>query len=199
MFRKIIRCLIPAILLLLPSIALAATNIGMANMGGDPASPDNDFITDSLPLTINATKLAVIKKAFLDDSSGTEIASGSNVVKGTIVKFMIYLDNSTSAQASDVRFVDLLDEVAFTYQANSLRWNNNVTATAAPVATVFTDTNAGASVALTDAISGADVTSADTTQTPDRITMGAHSAQANAVLNIPAGRIASFMFRARIN
>jgi len=180
--------------------AKAAVNIGTANLGADPTSPDNDFITDSAALTISSTQLTVVKRAFVDDNTGTEIASGSSVVKGTIVKYMIYLDNSTSAQATDVRFVDLMDEVALTYQANSLRWNNNVTNTAATVATIFTDTNAGASVALTDAISGADVGSADTTQSPnDRITFGAVTAQANAILNIPAGKIVSFIYRAKIN
>ena len=199
-YRKLSHGLVLALLILLPSIVQAATNIGRADMGADPLATDNDLITDSGVLTITSTKLAVMKKAFLDDNTGTEIASGSSVVKGTIVKFMIYLDNSTNAQATDVRFIDLLDEVAFTYQANSLRWNNNVTASAAPVATIFTDTNTGASVALTDAISNADVGSADTTQTPnDRITFGAVSTQANAQLNIPAGKIVSFVFRARVN
>jgi len=199
-YRKLSHGLVLALLILLPSIVQAATNIGRADMGADPLATDNDLITDSGVLTITSTKLAVMKKAFLDDNTGTEIASGSSVVKGTIVKFMIYLDNSTNAQATDVRFIDLLDEVAFTYQANSLRWNNNITASAAPVATIFTDTNTGASVALTDAISNADVGSADTTQTPnDRITFGAVSTQANAQLNIPAGKIVSFVFRARVN
>ena len=195
--------LLPALLVLLallPAPARAATNIGRADLGADPLASDNDFITDSGPLVINSTKLAVMKKAFLDDNSGTEIASGSSVVKGTIVKYMIYLDNSTNAQATDVRFIDLLDEVAFIYQAGSLRWNNNVTASAAPVATIFTDTNAGASLPLTDAISNADVGSADTALTPnDRITFGAVTVQANAQLNIPPGKIVSFMYRARIN
>lgn len=197
-YGKFLRSLVLAAVILLPSIVEAATNIGRADLGADPLVADSDYITDSGVLTITSTKLAVMKKAFLDDGTGTEIASGSSVVKGTIVKFMIYLDNSTSVQASDVRLVDLLDETAFTYQAGSLKWNNSTTNSAAAVATIFTDTNGG--VALTDAISGADVASADTTQTPnDRITMGAHSAQTNAVLNIPAGKIASFMFRARVN
>ena len=192
--------LLAALLILLPAVVQGASNIGRADLGADPLASDNDFITDSGALVINSTKLGVMKKAFVDDGTGTEIAGGSSVVKGTIVKFLIYLDNSTNAQATDVRFIDLLDEVAFTYQANSLRWNNYVTASAAPVATIFTDTNAGASLALTDAVSNADVGSADTSQTPnDRITFGAVSVQANAQLNIPAGKIVSFLYRARIN
>ena len=76
--------LLPALLVLLallPAPARAATNIGRADLGADPLASDNDFITDSGPLVINSTKLAVMKKAFLDDNSGTEIASGSSVVK----------------------------------------------------------------------------------------------------------------------
>jgi hypothetical protein len=188
-----------ALCFLLPAAqGRAAVNIGTANMGTDPTSPDNDFIKDSGTLTINSTKLAVIEKAFLDDNDGTEVTSGSTVVKGTIIKFVIYIDNTTTSQASDVRLVDLLDEVAFTYQAGSLKWNNNTTTSAAPPATIFNDTNYG--VSLTDAISSTDVGSADTTQTPnDRITFGAVTDQANATMNIPAGKIAAFMFRARAN
>lgn len=190
--------LIVSIIVLLPTLALAAVNIGRANMGADPTNPDNDLITDSPPLTITSSALAVVKKAFLDDSTGTEIPSGSTVAKGTIVRFLIYIDNSSAMAASDVRIEDLLGETAFTYQAGSLKWNSAATVSGATAATIFSDTNGGA--ALTDAISGADVGSADTSLTPnDRITFGAHSAQANSVLNIPAGRIAAFLFRARIN
>ncbi len=78
------------------SASWAATNIGRANLGADPTPGDTDFITDSATLTITSTTLAVVKKAFLDDDTGTEIVGGSSVVKGTIVKFMIYIDNSTT-------------------------------------------------------------------------------------------------------
>lgn len=192
--------LVMLVLLLLPTFALAAINIGRANLGADPLPADGDFITDSPALTITATTLAVVKKAFLDDSSGTEIVSGSTVAKGTIVKFMLYIDNSSAIVANDVRLEDLLDKTAFTYQTGSLRWNNAVTATAATVATIFTDTSSSG-VPLTDAAGAGDVGSADAAILPAsvRITFGAHSAQANGPLNIPAGKIAAFMFRARLN
>ncbi len=184
------------------SATWAATNIGRANLGADPTPGDTDFITDSATLTITSTTLAVLKKAFLDDDTGTEIADGSSVVKGTIVKFMIYIDNSTNTQSSDVRLEDQLNDTDFTYQANSLSWNNNVTNTATAVATIFANTDTSGTntgVALTDAISGVDVASADTTVSPDLVSMGAHTGQTNGVVNIPAGKIVAFMFRARIN
>lgn len=181
----------------------AATNIGRANLGADPNPADGDYITDSALLTITSSTLAVVKKAFLDDSTGTEITSGSSVVKGTIVKFMIYVDNSTSTQATDVRLEDKLNDTDFTYQAGSLTWNNNVTNSASAVASIFANTDttgANTGVVLTDAISGADVASINTAPTPDDlITMGAHTIQTNGVVNIPAGKIVAFMFRARIN
>jgi len=196
--KKFLYSLTLALLILLPAMAQAATNIGRADLGADPLASDSDNITDSGVLTITSTKLAVIKKAFVDDNSGTEITSGSSVVKGTIVKFVLYIDNSTSSQASDVRLVDQLDKTGFTYQAGSLKWNTSTTATAATVATIFTDTNNG--VALTDAISNADAGSVDLAPaTYAQVTFGAVSTQANATLNIPAGKIASFMFRARVN
>lgn len=182
--------------------AFAATNIGRANIGADPDPGDADYVTDSATLTLTSTTLAVAKLAFLNDASGTQITSGSSVVKGSIVKFMIYIDNSTSTQASDVRLSDLLNDTDFTYQAGSLSWNNNVTNTAATVASIFANTDrdgANTGVALTDAVSGADVASVNTAASPDQVTMGAHSTQTNATLNIPAGKIAAFIFKARVN
>ena len=188
--------------LLVTPASWAATNIGRANLGADPTNPDSDYITDSPTLTITSATLAVVKKAFLDDDSGTEIVDGSSVVKGTIVKFMIYVDNSTSTQAADVRLEDQLNDTDFTYQANSLSWNNNVTNTGSAAAAIFANTDtsgANTGVALTDTISAADTASADITVSPDLITMGAHTGQTNGVVNIPAGKIVAFMFRARIN
>lgn len=185
-------------LVMAAQLSYAATNIGRGNWGADPQFPDTDNIADSATLTINSVALQVIKKAFVDDNTGTEILSGSTVAAGTIVKFMIYVDNSAGTTVNDIRLDDLLNETSFTYQAGSLKWNSATTNTGAAVATVFTDANTG--VALSDTISGTDVGSADVTQTPnDRVTFGAHSAQANATLNIPAGKIAAFLFRARVN
>lgn len=191
--------LVAALLLaLLPQAGMTAINIGRANWGADPQTPDTDNITDSAALTINSVAIAVTKKAFVDDNSGTEIASGGTVGKATIVKFLIYIDNPSGAPLADVRIEDLLDEAAFTYQAGSLKWNTATTVSGAATATIFADANGG--TALTDAAGGADVASADTTPSPnDRITFGAHSVQANGALNIPAGRIAAFLFRARVN
>ncbi len=181
------------------SLAWSATNIGRANLGADPTLSDTDYITDSATLTITSATLAVVKKAFLDDNTGTEIVSGSSVVKGSIVKFIIYIDNSTSTQSSDVRLEDQLNDTDFTYQAGSLTWNNNTTNSAASLATIFNDTNAsGSGISLSDAIN-ADVASANVAVSPDLITMGAHTGQTNGVVNIPAGKVVSFMFRARIN
>ena len=143
----------------------------------------------------------MIKKAFLDDATGTELTSGSQVASGTIVKFMIHIDNSTGVEVKDVRIEDLLNDTDFTYQANSLFWNNMVTNSGATVATIFGNTDgdgANTGVQLSQAVDG-DVGSVDTAVSPDRVTMGAHSAQTNGTLNIPAGKIAAFIFRARVN
>ncbi len=181
---------------------MAATNIGSGNLGADPDVPgDNDNITDSAVFTITSTTLAVIKKAFLDDATGTELTSGSQVASGTIVKFMIHIDNSTGVEVKDVRIEDLLNDTDFTYQANSLFWNNMVTNSGATVATIFGNTDgdgANTGVQLSQAVDG-DVGSVDAAVSPDRVTMGAHSAQTNGTLNIPAGKIAAFIFRARVN
>ena len=71
--RKTAYALLAALLILLPATLQAATNIGRADLGADPLATDNDFITDSGPLVINSTKLAVMKKAFLDDGTGERL------------------------------------------------------------------------------------------------------------------------------
>lgn len=191
-------CAATLVWLLTAPFVLAATNLARGNWGADPQVPDNDNIIDSSILTINSSTLSIVKLAFVDDNTGTQIASGASVAAGTIVKFMIYVDNTTGLAVTDARLEDMLDEAAFTYQVGSLKWNTASTNTGSSVAAIFTATNGG--TVLTDAISTGDVASIDTTQTPsDRITFGAHTSQVNATLNIPAGKIASFMFRARVN
>lgn len=181
--------------------AMAGTNVGRANFGADPDAGDADNITDSATITVTAAALSVVKLMFADDGTGTLIASGTSVPRGTVVKFMIYIDNPTGVAIQDVRIEDLLAEADFTYQANSLYWNNMTTASGAAPAAIFTDADAGgAGVQLTQAVDLADVGSIDTTLSPnDRFTVGAHTAQTNAQLDIPAGRIAAFIFRATVN
>ena len=182
-------------LFLSPTITWAAPgdNQGTGDIAGVAAD-----LTDSAVFNLTGTQLAIVKIAFTD--AGVQLTSGDTLPKGATVKFVLYVDNSTDAPANDVRIEDLLSDTDFTYTTGSLSWNNNVTATAATAATIYSDTDTGGSgVALTDTVSGADVGSADVAGSPDSITFGAHATQTNGTVNIPANTIVAFMLKATVN
>lgn len=102
-----------ALLLAGPSIVLAASNTATGDVAGDP-----DDLIDSDPFILNATTLALVKTAFLTD--GTQLLSGASVPSGTLVQFMIYVDNEASIQVDDLNIEDDLD-AAFVYQDDTLK------------------------------------------------------------------------------
>ena len=178
-----------------PTAAWAAPGDNQAT--GDIAGVGAD-LTNSGVFNLLGTQLAIVKIAFTD--GGVQLSSGDTLPKGTTVKFVLYVDNTTDAPANDVRMEDLLSDTDFSYTASSLSWNNNVTATGATAATIYSDTDLGGSgVALTDTVSGADAGSANVSGSPDSITFGAHATQTNATVNIPGGQIVAFMLVATIN
>ena len=83
-------------LALLPAPAHADTNTGTGDIGGT-ALTDGTF-------NLNSATLALVKTAFLADDS--QLTTGDNLPLGTQVKFMIYMDNNTAIQATDVTVQD---------------------------------------------------------------------------------------------
>ena len=84
-------------LALLPAPAHADTNTGTGDIGGT-ALTDGTF-------DLNSATLALIKTAFLA-SDDSQLTTGDNLPLGTQVKFMIYMDNNTAIQATDVTVQD---------------------------------------------------------------------------------------------
>ena len=176
------------------------------NQATDPGG-GGTTLTNSNNVTVNSSSLQIVKQVY--DIAGNCLASQpasascnssattTTVAAGATINFLIYVDNTTAAQASNIRIVDQLDETAtgFTYVDNSLTWNNNVTATGATIATIYTDAAANA---LTDIESGADIASAtDTGASPagkDKITVG--TAGTNATANITASKVFALHFQA---
>ncbi len=167
--------------LFLPAVAHAADNQAVGNVAGVDADLD-----DSNVFTINAAVLALVKAAFLTD--GTALTSGATVPRGTLVKFLIYMDNTTSVAADNVNISDTLN-AAFVYQAGTIKIDSSQNTGATPAA-IYAAVNAAA--AVTDAVSGADVAGINGT------VVSAGAGAGNANLNAPASRVWAMLFTARV-
>ncbi len=148
-------------LVLMPSIAMAADNQGAGDIAGVAAD-----LTDSNIFTLNPVTLALLKRAFL--ANGTPLTSGDSIPRGTVVKFMIFVNNDTPVPVSDITIQDVLDP-GFSYNSPSIRVDNSFTCvgdpcTVAEEALIYAAVNATG--ALTDA-AGDDVASFNGTDTID--------------------------------
>jgi hypothetical protein len=98
--------------------------------------------------------LRIVKRAFLAD--GTPVTDGDTLPRGTLVKFLIYVNNR-GAQQTDMSIQDALDP-AFVYQAASLRVDNSVSECAADDCTPAEEASIFAAVdsaaVATDAVDG---------------------------------------------
>ncbi len=192
-----------ALTLMLAALAWTLPALAAFNEATDPGG-GGISLTDSGQVEVVGTGLQLVKQVW--DTSNTCLASSpadagcnggatsTSVPAGTTLNFLIYVDNSTGLQATDVRIQDAIDESAtgFTYVDGSLTWNNNATATGAAILTIYTDSAANGLLDPVDA----DIASSVDTGAPagrDNITIGAVTGQANAQLNIPG----SFVFGLR--
>jgi len=166
----------------------AATNQGTGDVAGDAAAlaPSNVF-------DLSSQQLALIKRAFLAD--GTALTSGSTVPRGTEVRFLIYINNTTAFEATDVSAQDVL-AATFAYQPGTLKVDMTVpncalgNCTPAEEAAIYAAVNGQA--ASTDAVD-ADVVSL----TGATIDAG-NQAQANSQLNVPANRVFAMLMTVRM-
>jgi uncharacterized repeat protein (TIGR01451 family) len=166
-----------ASLLLAPSVARAADNQALGNVAGVDAD-----LNDSNIFTINSSLLALVKAAFLAD--GTALTSGATVPRGTLVKFLIYVDNTTGVPVADVNVSDTLD-ATFVYQAGTIKVDSSQ-ATGATPAAIYAAVDAAA--ALTDAVSGADVAGIA------GIVISAGSGAGNATVTVPGSQVWAMLF-----
>jgi len=175
-----------AIVFLLAPPARAADNTG----SGDIAGVDAD-LSDSNTFSLSTTTLGLIKRAFLA-SSGAALASGASLPRGTQVKFMIYINNTTAVPVSDVSVQDVLD-AAFLYDLGTIKVDNSVANCAAAACTGIEEAAIFAAVdataALNDAVGVGDVASYVGTT----IDVG-DAAQANAQLDILGSRVWAVSF-----
>ena len=169
--------------LLIPGSAMAAPNQGTGDIGGINAD-----LTNSNIFSLSSATMALNKMAFLAD--GTQLATGATLPRGTEVRFVIYVDNTTLFPINDVSIQDVLDST-FAYQAGSMKVDNTI-ASLATEAVIYSTVNAVATT-LTDA-PGADVASYDgptrTIDVGDSVEVG------NSPLDLAANRVWAILFRA---
>jgi uncharacterized repeat protein (TIGR01451 family) len=163
------------------STSMAADNTATGDIAGGAST-----ITTSNTFTINSTTLALVKAAFLAD--GTPLASGTSVPKGSLVKFMIYLDNSTIVPADSVNVSDVL-AAQFVYQPGTIHVDNTVN-TGATAAAIYASVNATA--AITDGVSNADVAGISGS------TVSAGLAAGNAIVTVPAQKVFAVLFSVKV-
>jgi len=177
---------------LLPLTAEAATNQGTGDVAGDASA-----LTSSNVFTLLSTgsALALVKRAFLTD--GTALASGATVPTGTHVKFMIYVNNTSSVAVNDVSMRDVLAAL-FAYETGTIKIDDSVancaaaSCTALEEAAIYTAVNA--SSALTDAVDADTATYTAGTKTVDAGNQNA----ANGQLNAAANKVLALLFTVQV-
>ena len=167
--------------LLLSGPAMAANNQGTGDIGGDSAS-----LNSSNVFSLFTTTMSLNKMAFL--ASGTQLTSGATLPRGTEVRFVIYIDNTTLFPLNDVSVQDVLDPV-FAYQAGSMKVDNTL-ASGASQALIYSTVNAVAGT-VSDVI-GDDVASA----VGVTIDVGNSVVGTNSQLDIAADSVWAILFRA---
>jgi len=170
-----------AMLAIAPHAALAADNQANGDIAGNAANLGNSNV-----ITLNSTQLALVKAAFLTD--GTPVLSGTTVPRGTPVKFMIYMDNTTSVPVDSVNVQDVL-VAAFAYQPGTIRVSNTANS-GSTVAAIYAAVNAAAT--LTDAISNADVAGINAA------TVSAGTGAGNALVTVPANKVWAMLFTVKV-
>ncbi len=180
------------VFLILSPVAEAAFNTGTGDVAGDPAAlgDSNAFELLSTPA------LALAKTAFLT-VGGTQLGTGATVPAGTLVDFMIYVDNKASVAITDTSIQDILDPL-FVYQAGTIRFDNTHTncagaaCTAGEEGTIYTAALGG--TAVSDAVDGPDVGSfaGVTVDLGDEVIAG------NGQLDAAANRVLAVIFTVQV-
>ena len=169
-----------AAVLMIPGSAMAAPNQGTGDIGGINADLANSNI-----FSLSSTTLVLNKMAFLAD--GTQLVTGSTLPRGTEVRFVIYVDNTTTFPLSDVSVQDVLDP-AFGYITGSMKASNAIS-TGVSQAVIYSTVNAVAGT-VSDAVDGDVGSFAGVT-----IDAGNQNA-ANSTLDVAGSSVWAILFRA---
>jgi len=190
--KQHIAALMLGVLLTLGSVAQAEDNTGTGDVAGDGAALVDSNI---FQLFSSGAALTLYKRAFLT-SDGSQLTSGDTLPSGTLVDFMIYVNNSGSIAVNDLSIQDVLDPL-FVYQAGTIRVDNTQTCAAAVCVAgeepaIYAA--AAAAGAGTDAVAAGDTVSFDGTDTID---VG-NAAVANDQLDVAANTVLAVVFTVQV-
>lgn len=188
-----IAALILGVLLTLGSVAQAEDNTGTGDVAGDAAALVDSNI---FQLFNSGATLTLVKTAFLT-SDGTQLTSGATLPQGTMVDFMIYVNNSGSVAINDTSIQDVLDPL-FVYQTGTIRVDNTQTCAAAvclPGEEPAIYAAAAAAAAGSDGAGAGDTVSFDGTDTID---IGDSVETANDQQNALAGNVLAVVFTVQV-
>jgi len=196
-----------ACMLLAPGTAVMAATNQATDPGGGGVT-----LTGSGIVTVTANALQLVKQVY--SAAGACLASSPadvncnssaisvTVPSGTLLKFVIFARNTSDLALADLRIQDLLDDTAgvaggFTYSPGTIKVNNTQS-DVATLANIYTAVNAG--TVQTDAVGGPDdFASMNTAVSPDRLTIGAVTGQANNAVSAAAHSTYAILFQATKN
>lgn len=118
MMNKLIQSTLGFSLAIMAGSPWAATNQATDPGGGGVS------LTASNTVTVNAAALAISKE--MRDLSGNDLGATATIPSGTKFYFVLYVDNTTSIDLTDVRFIDSIDTGAFTVDTTSFEILNTV-------------------------------------------------------------------------
>jgi hypothetical protein len=170
-----------ALTLITAPVAFAADNTATGNVAGVDAD-----LNDSNTITLNTTTLSLVKAAFLQN--GTPLVSGATLPRGTMVKFVVYVDNTTAFATDSINVSDVL-AAGFQYLPGSIKVDASAN-TGSTAAAIYAAVDAAAN--LTDAVSGADVAGFAAN------TVSAGNSAGNALVTVPAGKVWAMEFTVRM-
>ena len=187
-----IAALMLGVFLILSPVAQAADNTGTGDVAGDAAA-----LADSNIFQLFATPaLGLAKTAFLT-VGGTQLTSGATLPTGTLVDFMIYVDNKASVVITDTSIQDVLDPL-FLYQAGTIRFDNThincAGAACIPAEEVTIYAAALGGTVVSDPVDGPDVGSfaGVTVDVGDEVIVG------NGQLDAAANRVLAVIFTVQV-
>ena len=116
--KKLIHSMFGFSIAVMSGSAWAATNQATDPGGGGVS------LSSSGTITINAAALSIGKEA--RDLDGNDLGATATVPSGVQFYFVLYVDNTSSVDITDVRFVDAIDTGAFTVDNTSFQILNTV-------------------------------------------------------------------------
>lgn len=188
---RFVSCLAGLVLAWLPVVAHAEVNSARAGIGGvNNGTLANGDGTGAARIEIQSVPLALVKQARAAD--GTVLSDGAGVTPGQEIWFLLYVENPTDYPAADVRIIDDLDPVQFTFLSGTIE--DATVPEGATDAQIWSGTWNGQSDAL-----GTPVPDDMASMSGDRITVGAVPGVVNQQFTVPAHSLRAVRFQVRVN